>query len=121
MQVDTKLLRFMGLNTQGDFGPWTFYTGARQQLVFFIKAPPLEPPSPAQTTRRNAFRLNAYVWRSISQAARENWERASQVAHLKITGWNLFTYWNLTYDRATIATIERITGLFLLPLQTVLK
>ncbi len=120
MLADTQLLRFLGMNTQGDLGPWTFYTGRRQQLIFFVKAPPLEPPSQMQITRRNAFRLNAYVWRSLTQSAREDWERASKLAHLKITGLNLFTFWNLTKDDAAIQTVERLSRLALIPLQVAL-
>jgi len=107
----------MGMNTQGDFGPWTFYTGARQQLVYFVKSPPLEPPSEMQITRRNAFRLNAYVWRSLKPSARRDWETASKLTGLKITGFNLFTFWNLTKDNAAIHTVERLSRVDLIPLQ----
>lgn len=117
MLADTNLLRFMGLNSQGDFGPWTFYTGRRGQLVFFVKAPPLEPPSPLQASQRNAFRLNGYVWRQLSPQHQADWEKASKRAHLKINGHNLFTFWNLTKDNAAIYTVERLSRIRLIPLQ----
>jgi len=111
------LVRFWGFNTQGDFGPWTFYTDQRKGLVFFLKAPPLEPPSLTQTFIRNQFRTNAYVWRSLPVSARRDWETAAKRAHLKIHGFNLFTFCNITKDDATIHTIERITNINLIPLQ----
>lgn len=120
MLADTQLLRFMGFNTQGDLGPWTFYTGKRGQLVWFVKSPPLEPPSPLQTRQRNAFRLNGYLWRQLSPKHQQNWETASKRAHLGINGHNLFTYWNLTKDNATIATVERLSRTNLIPLEFVL-
>lgn len=117
MLQDTKLLAFLGLNTQGDLGPWTFYTDKRGQLVWFVKAPPLEPPSQLQVSARNAFRLNGYLWRRLTALHQKNWELASKRAHLKINGHNLFTFWNLTKDHATIHTVERLSGIKLIPLE----
>jgi len=110
------LLRWMGWNAQGDFGPWTFYTDKRKGLVYFEKAPPLEPPSQLQTTVRNAYRLAAYTWRALPQSAHDDWELASKRAHLKINGYNLFVYWITTKDNPCIRTIERITHVNLIPL-----
>lgn len=117
MKAKTEILRFLGFNTQGDLGPWTFYTSKRKGLVWFVKAPPLEPPSLMQTSIRNAYRLNAYVWRSLQPSQRTDWETASKRAGLRITGFNLFTYWNLTKDDAVVHTIERQTRISLIPLQ----
>lgn len=117
MKAATEILRFLGFNTQGDLGPWTFYTDKRKGLVWFIKAPPLEPPSLMQISMRNAYRLNGYVWRSLQPYQRDNWETASKRAGLKITGFNFFTYWNLTKDDQAVNTIERQTGINLIPLQ----
>lgn len=117
MQADAKLLRFMGFNTQGDLAPWTFYTAKNKGLVWFVKSPPLEPPSVLQTTVRNAIRLNGYVWRSLLPSQRADWELASKRAHLKINGFNLFTYWNLSKDDAAIRTIEHQSSIDLIPLE----
>jgi len=117
MLARTDILRYLGLNTQGDLGPWTFYTGRRGQLVFFIKSPPLEPPSQLQTSRRNAFRLNGYLWRRLSPQHQRDWETAAKRAHLMINGHNLFTFWNLTKDHAAIRTVERLSRMKLIPLQ----
>jgi len=117
MLTNTSLLRFLGFNSQGDLGPWTFYTDQRGQLVFFVKAPPLEPPSPLQTTCRNRFRLNGYLWRTLTPEQQTNWETASKRAHLQINGHNLFTFWNLTKDDAAIHTVERLSNTKLIPLE----
>jgi len=108
----------MGLNSQGDLGPWTFYTDKRKGLVYFVKAPPLEPPSLMQTSVRNSIRLAAYTWRSLQPTARENWELAAKRTHLKITGYNLFVFWLLRKEDAAIHTIERLSNIELIPLET---
>lgn len=113
------LVRWMGFNSQGDFGPWTFYTDKQRGLVYYVKSPPLEPPSLLQTSVRNAIRLAAYTWRSLSPEHQDDWERASQRAHLQITGYNLFTFWTLKKDDAAIHTVERLTRIKLIPLEFV--
>ncbi len=110
------LVRFMGFNSQGDLGPWTFYTDKRKGLVYFIKAPPLEPPSLLQESIRNSIRLAAYTWRGLSEETQRKWELASKRAHLSITGYNLFVFWLLRHEDAAIHTIERLTNLKLIPL-----
>lgn len=111
------LVRFMGFNSQGDFGPWTFYTDQRRGLVFYVKAPPLEPPSLLQTSVRNSIRLAAYTWRRLSTSHQKNWETASKRCHLKIHGYNLFVFWILRREDAAIHTVERISRIHLIPLE----
>ena len=111
------LLRFMGFNSQGDFGPWTFYTDKRKGLVYFVKSPPLEPPSLLQTSVRNSIRVAAYTWRSLAPSARADWELAAKRAHLSIHGYNLFVFWTLRKEDAAIRTIERLTRIKLIPLE----
>lgn len=114
------LVRYMGFNSQGDLGPWTFYTDKRKGLVYFVKSPPLEPPSLLQTSVRNKIRLAAYTWRSLSAQQRSNWMLAANRAHLKIHGYNLFVFWILRKEDAAIHTIERLTNLNLIPLERIL-
>jgi len=92
------------------------YTGARMQLVVFVKSPPLEPPSLWQQTLRNRFRLAGYTWRRLPSSIQEAWEAASKEAHLQITGYNLFLYWQLTKDHAAINTVERLSRIKLIPI-----
>jgi len=116
MKTQSSILRYLGWNTQGDLGPWTFYTSKRKGLVWFIKAPPLEPPSPMQIHQRNKFRLVAATWRSLSAEQRNNWSLAARRAHLQITGYNLFTYYLTRNDPAVVRTIEQQSRVDLLPL-----
>lgn len=117
MRRTEDLLRFLGLNTQGDLGPWTFYTSKRRGLVFFQKAPPLEPPSPKQIHQRNKFRLAGMVWRSLRPEQREAWGTAAKRARLQITGYNLFVYYLTRNDAPVVRTVERLAGVDLIPLQ----
>ncbi len=117
MRRTEDLLRFIGFNSQGDLGPWTLYTDKRKGLVFFIKSPPLEPPSQLQTSIRNSIRLAAYTWRSLSGDQRADWETVSKRANLKIHGYNLFVFWLLRHEDAAIHTLERITNIKLIPLE----
>ncbi len=105
--LDPGLFQYLGWNTQGDLGPWTFYTTKRGDLVFFPKAPPLVPPTPDQTYQRNRFKLVANLWKALRPETREAWESATIAANLRIHGYNLFVYYILTRDRLAIRTVER--------------
>lgn len=119
MKLDRTILKYLGYNATGDLGPWTFYTSKRKGLVFFVKAPPLEPPTLRQSHQRNKFRIVGMLWRSLHPSLREAWTATQDRANLNITGYNLFTYYILKHDRAAIETIEHQTGLTLLPLNSV--
>lgn len=108
------LFRYWGWNTQGDFGPWTFYTSRRNALVFYPRAPPTKPPTIPQAQQRALWTAAALYWSAQSQATRDKWELASKQAHLSITGLNLWMYFHTGGDRAAIATVEQQTGLQLL-------
>lgn len=109
-----RLFDFWGWNTQGDFGPWTFYTSKRKGLVFFLRAPPKEQPSPWQIHQRAVWTAIADLWKSTTQETRDNWELATKRLRLSITGYNLFVWYHCSHDREAIATIERQSGLQLI-------
>lgn len=111
---DAQLHKFFGFNTQGDLGPYTFYTDKRGQLIFFLKAPPTKPPSIFQTRQRDRFRATAAVWNALPGQTRLDWETATKRLSLTLTGYNLFTFWFLTGERNVIRTIERQSNLTLL-------
>lgn len=113
-QPDTILIPWLGLNVQGDLGPWTFYQSSRGPRIWFVKAPPLMPPTPAQISVMNQFRLAAYNWRALEPQRRADWLSSAKRAKLRITGYNLFVYWQLKGDDATIRTVERLSGLQLI-------
>ncbi len=117
MRRTEDILRLLGFNTQGDLGPWTFYTSKRNGLVFFQKSPPLEPPSRKQIHQRNKFRLAGMVWRSLTPPQREAWQTAATAARLQITGYNLFVYYITRNDAPVVETVERLSNVSLIPLQ----
>ncbi len=113
-QPETNLIPFLGLIMQGDLGPWTFYQSSRGPRIWFVKAPPLVPPTPAQITVMNRFRLVAYNWRALPPQRRADWLSAAVIAGLRITGYNLFVYWQIKGDDATVRTVERLSHLQLI-------
>lgn len=114
-QSRDRYLRLIGLLTWGDLGPLTIYRSRRNRLVAYPKAPPDKPPSPSQTAWRNALRTAAAAWHTFSPTYKPNWDRACRRLSLPITGYNLFIAWQIRPDRSVIATIERQSGLALLP------
>ncbi len=107
------LLPLLGLNAQGDVGPITIYQSQRGARVWFPKQMKGKPPSPARTVQRNRFRLAAYLWRALTPEKRATWLLAATRARLRVTGYNLWTYWILKKDLPVIRTIEKLTGLSL--------
>lgn len=105
-----SLYELIGNSMQGDLGGFTCYTSVRNKVVWFVKSPPLEPASPTQRAIRNLFIMNAIVWRSMSIDSRSTWNAAAVQARLRIHGYDLFTWWMRTKDNATLATIERSSG-----------
>lgn len=113
-QFRTDLLWCLGWSTQGDLGPLTMYTSRRGNLVFFDKAPPLNPPSQLQIYFRDRWRIAAAAWRDLTDEQRATWLLAARRANLMIGGYNLWIYWRTTEDSPSIETIERQTGLVLM-------
>lgn len=105
----------MGFRPTGDLGPLTGYTSKRGIGVWYLKAPPKEPPTGYQTHYRNLFRLVAEAWQSLPEAKRTDWLDAARRASLRITGYNLFLWYYHTRDIACIRTIEHQSGLKLIP------
>ena len=107
----TNLMRLFGWNTQGDFGPLTMYTASDRGLVAFLKAPPRCPATPNQIITRARFIAIGKSWRTLTLAQKKDWERATRVACLRCTGYDLFTYYHMKQDRGAVATIEQQTGI----------
>lgn len=112
---ESKLLNLLGFGPTGDLGPLTGYTSKRGKGVWYLKAPPKTPASPWQLRVRNKFRTIAGFWAQLTAAQRNDWAAAGKAAGLNITGYNLFVWYQHTLDAATIATIERQSGINLLP------
>jgi len=115
MKVPPKSRKWVGFNATGDLGPFTIYTSRRAGTVWFIKAPPLEPPSYFQTRCRNRFRQAAKAWQFQTQEQRDAWNTACRRLNLIVNGYTLWIFWQLRRNRPAIRTIERQSGIKLLP------
>lgn len=106
-----SIYELIGNSMQGDLAGMTCYTSKRNKVTWFVKSPPLEPASPTQRTIRNIFVLNARIWTQFTVDQRATWSDAARLARLRLTGYNLFTWWQRIRDEATLRTIERQSGI----------
>lgn len=113
-EVPRRLMVVLGLNVMGDLGGLTSYTNRNRKLIIFPRAPPLNPPTIEQIWQRQRMVAAARQWKELTIEQRRNWLLAARRASLKITGYNLFVYWSMTNDAATVRTIERQSGFKLL-------
>jgi hypothetical protein len=103
----------LGFNVQGDLGPLTMYTSKRKKMVAFLRAPPLNPPSPIQRYLRDTFREAARQWRAQGAPNRSLWNTAVRRANLGLSGYNLWVWFSRTRNHAALTTIERQSGITL--------
>lgn len=115
MQITFETVKLLGFNATGDLGPFTAYTSTRHGTVWFYKSPPLKPPSRFQIRQRDRFRLAAEGWRSLTDEERSRWDLACRLAGLYLSGYNLWIFWQLVQSRPHMRTIERQSGVTLLP------
>jgi hypothetical protein len=99
------LLKYLGLWAGGDLGAYTIYQTKHGKRVMYPRAPPTEPPTPAQQTQRSRFSIALRRWRALTQADRNAWEALSKQAHLIATGLNLYLHLSLTPDRDAWLTL----------------
>jgi len=107
------LLHIIGLATWGDLGPLTVFKNKRHQLIWYAKAPPHKPATPAQQHWRDRWRAAATNWQKLTTAQKADWERAARRASLYVTGYNLYVHTHVTGRDETRRTIERQTGITL--------
>ena len=116
MKTGSNLLSMLGWWVSGDLGPWTAYSRAIGDHVWFVKSPPLTPPTVWQQHQRNCFRIAAWSWQRLPQQERDNWREATRRDRTKITHYNLFVWWILHRADDSIRCLENKTGIRLLPL-----
>lgn len=109
----TQPMRMFGLQVQGDFSALTMYTATNGDLIAFLKAPPRCPETANQRMIRERFKRIALAWHAMTRAQQCDWERVSMRANLRISGYNLYTYYHMRRDRGAIATLEQQTGIML--------
>ena len=105
-----SLFPFLGLSLTGDLGGVTTYTTRRGTIVWFDKAPPLEPPSPGQKVMRNRWRQAAAAWRALTDEEKISWERITCKVGLRITGYNFFVSLQVHPDPDAKRTVEFQAG-----------
>lgn len=114
-----QILFLCGFGVQGDIGPWTTYTATNRGphgKVIFLKSWLKDPTSPRQKVHRDRVRAAAAAWQTLTPTAKKNWERVTLKLSLPLTGYNLFTHWHMVGDDSNIETLERQSGIQLLPL-----
>lgn len=80
----------LGWRTTGDVGPFTMYTSQRNLPVMYPRAPALNPPTPQQLYIRQRFKDAATGWKALTAAQRQEWEKATKLLRMGITGWNFW-------------------------------
>jgi len=103
-----------GWNPTGDFGPLTVYTAKNKKPVMFLKAPPTKPATHRQRFIRDRMGYIGRFWSTLPKDIKDKWERASKLARLRMTGYNLFQWWHWHYNREVLKTIERQTKIQLI-------
>ena len=112
--IPTNILPLLGIWPGGDLGPYTIYTTRRRGVVWFPRSPPKQPPSYLQRRHRNSWRFAARAWTASTATIRQAWRDAAQLAHLSISGYNLFIFWQVSKNRSIIETVQRQSGITLL-------
>lgn len=103
--------QFLGVLTNGDMGPYTFYTSHRKRLVVFLKTWPKDPATYHQTINRDRWRHAALRWQSLRQSTRDAWRDLGKGANLTISGYNLYLHYITGKGTETVKTCQRITGI----------
>ena len=109
--IPPSIFQLIGVLTNGDLGPYTFYTSSRKRLVIFPKAYPKDPATYHQTLYRNRWRHAAARWHSLTAECRLRWKVMGKRANLTISGYNLYTFYILGKGTKTVETIQRQTGM----------
>lgn len=112
-RITPPALSLIGWNVTGDWGPLTAYTSQRGNTVWFDKTNPLNPPSIMQQKMRNLYRLYAQAWRAMTADDQAKWALAAARAHLTISGYNLWVWYQRTRNTGALATIQRQSGVTL--------
>jgi hypothetical protein len=115
--TDPESRWLLGWNVQGDLAGWTLYENHLGQVIAFPKAPPKSPPTKWQRIQRSRYVAAAAAWKLLSKETRTNWELATHRLSLGLCGYHLYVHYHVKNDYRAIQTIERQSGLKLLPRQ----
>lgn len=106
-----SIWQYLGVLTNGDLGPYTFYTSHRKRFVMFLKTWPKDPATYHQTLNRNRWRHAAQRWRDLDDPTRALWKQLATRANLTISGYNLFIFYMMGKGTPAVRTLENNTGI----------
>ncbi len=109
--IPPSIFQFLGYLTNGDLGPYTFYTSHRKRLVVFLKTWPKDPASYNQKLNRDKWRHAALRWQSLPQSVKDDWKQLGRKANLTITGYNLYIHYITGSGTSTVEACQRNTGI----------
>lgn len=115
MALSPKHRYLIGFNATGDLGPFTIYTSRKQGTVWFLRPLTEDKWCFRRKHYQNRFTFAAQAWRLLTPEKRNAWNQACRRAHLYLCGYALWVSWQVKRDRPTIRTIERQSGVQLLP------
>lgn len=110
-QLPPSMWQFLGSNTNGDCGPYTFYTSRRKKLVIFLKTWPKDPATYHQKLNRDRWRHAAVRWRALTPQTQTAWKTLGLRANLTISGYNLFIHYMMGKGTETVHACQRIAKL----------
>lgn len=116
VMIPKESIHLLGINVQGDIGPWTCYRNIRRGTTVFLRSPPKEPPSELQSMLRLKWSRIARLWQGISQVERNKWIKVARINRLRISGYNLFLWFHCTRDFGLLKTLTRHAGIELTPI-----
>ena len=102
---------YLGLYTWGDVADLTFYRAHNGRLVWYPKAPPKTPASPAQAYHRDRMRLAALSWAALTPAGRATWRALAARAYIRIGPTALFYAAFTNPNPRWLRTLEAQTGI----------
>lgn len=109
--IPPSIWQFIGVLTNGDLGPYTFYTSHRKRLVVFPKTWPKDPATYNQTLNRDRWRHAGIRWKALSQSTKSAWSQLARDGNCTVTGYNLFIHYIVGKGSGTIQTLQRNTGI----------
>jgi hypothetical protein len=99
-----------GVEFSGDIGDWTCYRTKHGHPTFFLRAPPMEPPSPSQIVQRNRFKTAQHNWKLQTATVKRNWELLTLKSSLCLTGQNLWISCSLNDQSPLVAYLSAKAG-----------
>ena len=114
--IPKESIHLLGINIQGDIGPWTCYRNINRGTVVFLRAPPKEPASELQAMLRLKWTRIARLWQGITEQQRDDWRNVAKINRLRLSGYNLFLWHHCKQDYGLLKTLTRHAGITLTPI-----